>query len=105
MPRRIAVESFLTVTPSRWTSDGSAEDDGDDRDDDREDRSIDEELGHASPSIRRGGIGVRTRRHARSGPHFLETVDDDPVARLHALLDDPALADAVAGHDASRLHD
>jgi hypothetical protein len=83
---------------------GRAENDGDDRDDNRENRSIDEELGHGSLSVRGDRVVVGARCHACARPDLLQAVDDDRFAGLQPLLDDPPLIDSLAGDDASRDH-
>src|SRR5947208_14038936 len=49
---------------------------------------------------RRRAVRLRADDHAR--PRFLHALDDDPVAGLQTLLDNPALFDALAGDDAAR---
>src|SRR5438552_7629273 len=53
-------------------------------------------------SGRRRTVRLWADDHTR--PRFLHALDDDPVAGLQTLLDNPALFDALAGDDAARHH-
>src|SRR5467141_2662618 len=71
-----------------------------DGDDHRHDRPVDEELGHDAllPDLGYGQLDLRT------GPDLVESLDDDPLAWLHPLLDDPEGADSLAELNLSHVH-
>src|SRR5207302_3171675 len=66
----------------------------------RHDRPVDEELGHGAllPDLGYGQLDLRT------GPDLVEFLDDDPLARLQPLLDDPEVADSLAELNLSHVH-
>src|SRR5206468_324155 len=76
------------------------DDDHEDGDDHRHDRPVDEELGHGAllPDLGYGQLDLRT------GPDLVESLDDDPLAWLHPLLDDPERADPLAELNLSHVH-
>ena len=83
-----------------------------DGDDHRHDRPVDEELGHGALLLRRAVRGVSARLPAlghgrldlRTGLDLVESLDDDPLARLQPLLDDPEGADSLAELNLSHVH-
>src|SRR6185436_17841509 len=72
-----------------------------DGDDDRHDRTTDEEPGHAlfPGGCRRRGLGGRLRVDDHVRFDLLDSLDDDALSGVQALLDDPEAADAISGLD------
>src|SRR5256884_5141260 len=71
-----------------------------DGDDHRYDGPVDEELGHGAllPGLGHGQLDPRT------GPDLVESLDDDPLARLQPLFDDPERADSLAELNPSHVY-